>query len=356
VLSTCEICKSEMKVYYNLTPFDSAPLDHSKVYRCLNCGSCITIPRNTLKLLESFYSDEYFCSDPAYNLKRSKMFASDYFRKLKKFFQMNYASSFLELGGGYGFFSHLVSGYWKIKVDMIELSRQGVSHANKNFKNVNVIEKSFDSSVANLEKQFDVVSSAHLLEHLVSPKLYFDYASKIVKDNGHILLLTPNANSLKYRIFRKYWGWACPHEHINFLSPKAVRLLAKEYGFEVDILKSTVPHFMHYPSVINSTFEIVNSMPHIIWTAVNSKILRRSQDVKKAISDRTNFGSAYQKSIATILKSLTLKVLHSFYNNKVLRVFSTVEYILLFPINLGLAKIGCADELLVVAKKGKSLE
>ncbi|MFQ6052540.1 MAG: class I SAM-dependent methyltransferase [Candidatus Hydrothermarchaeota archaeon] len=301
----------------------------------------MTMPSISRKSLESFYSDEYYRYFAKYFKKKNKILAFDYFRKLKKFFQLKKASSFLELGGGYGFFSNLVSEYFRIKVDMIELSKQGARYANENFKNVNVIEGSLESSATRFSKRFDVVFSGHLLEHLVSLRSYFSFASKLVKENGHILMFTPNADSLRYRIFRKYWGWAAPREHINFISQKGVRLLAKEYGLEIEILKSTIPHLVHYPSFLGSILRMIfqRRITRILQGGPAQK--RREGTKAQRNGEDAPTSSGFQRSFVTIAKLIFI----------VLRIFSTIEYFLVFPMNFFLAKIGFADELLLIARK-----
>jgi hypothetical protein len=61
--------------------------------------------------------------------------------------------------------------------------------------------------------------------------------------DGLSIILTPNASSLPFNIFGKYWSAATPDEHNLFLSPRSIEILAEEHDFDVSIICNTNRHF-----------------------------------------------------------------------------------------------------------------
>jgi len=102
---------------------------------------------------------------------------------------------------------------------------------------------------ANVEKlpfqeEFDVVVAGEIVEHVYNCGLFLDSAWRALKQNGKLIITTPNAYSLTgiiYSIFRR--KERCHPEHVCYYSPQTLRYLVERHGFSIDEL-----HCMSRPS------------------------------------------------------------------------------------------------------------
>jgi hypothetical protein len=72
----------------------------------------------------------------------------------------------------------------------------------------------------------------HVLEHLPDPRMGLNYARKLLKPSGVLLIQVPNVSSIQARLFGSLWfGLDVPRHVINY-TPEALSFLLKETGFE----------------------------------------------------------------------------------------------------------------------------
>ncbi|MPN05602.1 Ubiquinone biosynthesis O-methyltransferase [bioreactor metagenome] len=89
------------------------------------------------------------------------------------------------------------------------------------------------------EGQFDVVISSAVIEHVLDPVEFLQHLGQALKPNGLLLLSTPNAASMNYRILRSWWRELLSIGfHIYLLEPQSLGKLARQAGFEVVKLTS----------------------------------------------------------------------------------------------------------------------
>jgi hypothetical protein len=65
------------------------------------------------------------------------------------------------------------------------------------------------------------------------PEEFFSNIKRLMSSNGELLLLTPIANSIAWKIFRENWIQADAPRHLNIPSLAAIEILAKKYNFVV---------------------------------------------------------------------------------------------------------------------------
>jgi 2-polyprenyl-3-methyl-5-hydroxy-6-metoxy-1,4-benzoquinol methylase len=81
--------------------------------------------------------------------------------------------------------------------------------------------------------EFDVAASFHVIEHVDSPRRFLAEIFRRVRPGGHIVIETPNIESLPFKVFRKRWRQFIP-EHYYFFGPGTVRRLMESNGLEVE--------------------------------------------------------------------------------------------------------------------------
>jgi SAM-dependent methyltransferase len=87
---------------------------------------------------------------------------------------------------------------------------------------------------------FDAVHSAHVLEHLHDPFRLLRECYRVLKPGGTLVLLTPNVRSLGHREFGAAWLGLDPPRHLMLFSMEALISAARQSGFTIQRLDSTV--------------------------------------------------------------------------------------------------------------------
>lgn len=81
------------------------------------------------------------------------------------------------------------------------------------------------------EGQYDAMFSSHVLEHVPDPKALFRESFRVLSGGGVFVAVTPNANSLLHRLFKRAWRGLEPPRHLQIFTRQALKKLAAESGF-----------------------------------------------------------------------------------------------------------------------------
>ncbi len=113
-------------------------------------------------------------------------------------------------------------------------------------------------SGAPLDEKFDLVVCKDLVEHLQGGHEFLQWIREVLKPNGFLLLVTPDAQS---------WVWDDP-SHIRPYSRKAHRALARAHGFRIirETFESVMPGTQHLARLFGSRSPLpVRILTHIPW-------------------------------------------------------------------------------------------
>ncbi len=91
-----------------------------------------------------------------------------------------------------------------------------------------------NSGWTRLENQkYDCISLWHVLEHLYSPSAEIERYSKMLNQNGSIILAVPNYRSFDASFYKSFWAaWDVPR-HLWHFSQQSIHRLATENGLKV---------------------------------------------------------------------------------------------------------------------------
>jgi len=84
---------------------------------------------------------------------------------------------------------------------------------------------------ANPEGQFSAITMFDFIEHVREPRPVLQWAKQRLGSKGVLLLTTPRAGSLSWRLMGRQWFHYTSREHLWFFSPESLRILLKEIGF-----------------------------------------------------------------------------------------------------------------------------
>lgn len=124
----------------------------------------------------------------------------------------------------------------------IELSEWAAKFGKKKY-GVNIIQG--DLFQVDLQKiRFDIVTMMHTIEHLQNPIRYVEKLTKSLKENGIMMIATPNVDCITSRFFGKNWRYYLPNEHIYLFNEKSLKILLGKIG-----LNSIVCEYLLYRDV-----------------------------------------------------------------------------------------------------------
>ncbi len=89
------------------------------------------------------------------------------------------------------------------------------------------------------EAAFDVVVLNHVIEHLPDPVETLTQLRGLLRPQGELILLTPNAAGLGARLFGPHWRGLEPPRHFNVFTPASLRAALNRAGFGTATLNTS---------------------------------------------------------------------------------------------------------------------
>jgi SAM-dependent methyltransferase len=235
-VSICPICSSEQFKPLLVTRDYSISKTDFTLQECSTCKFVITSPRPDYNTISLYYQSTNYISHTSKGnnlIDRLYLIARAYTLRWKyRIIRKHKPGGFiLDFGCGTGaFLQYMKKRNWIIAG--IEPSETAREQACTN-TGTNIF-----STLSQVEKQFDVITLWHVLEHVhdLNKKIQ-DLKSHLEKD-GILLIAVPNHNSLDSKKYGSYWaGYDVPRHLWHFSKQDMTKLLAKE-GFEI---MDTVP-------------------------------------------------------------------------------------------------------------------
>jgi len=90
-------------------------------------------------------------------------------------------------------------------------------------------------------RDFDVIASFHVIEHVDSPKRFVSAIADRVRPGGLLVLETPDIHSLPFQLMKSKWRQFIP-EHYFFFDPSSMTKLLSESGFKVERIVGVGKH------------------------------------------------------------------------------------------------------------------
>ncbi|MCS7091839.1 MAG: class I SAM-dependent methyltransferase [Patescibacteria group bacterium] len=219
------------------------------------CGNCFNFflypfPRNVKKI----YKDEYFVNPCPKNFLIDKLFRLHlylpYDKLVQKFIKKENAK-ILDYGcGDSTFLAKMKALGWEVYGYDISLSakklfKRNIGDTNNYYSD---LERLGIVNVNNL----DCVTMWHVLEHLTNPKKDIKVIYKVLKRKAKLFIEVPNANSLLFIIFGKYYNWLRVPQHTIYWTSDGVKKFLRSCGFKkIDI-------YYPFKANLNFSFSILN--------------------------------------------------------------------------------------------------
>jgi len=198
-----------------------------KMVKCRNCGLVYLNPRVKKEFIKAYYPGDYYrvnISDPEEVLKTS--YEKEKLVLMKKFSLMdNKEKSLLDIGCGKGEFLENLKRYgWK-NLRGVEFDRDCVEFAKERY-NLDIFGGEFENYPE--DESFDVVTFWHSLEHFNDVNSVIKKSTKLLRQNGTIVISVPNIKSLQAMVMGRYWYHIdTPRHTVCFDRHTLQRLLGK---------------------------------------------------------------------------------------------------------------------------------
>lgn len=188
-----------------------------------------------------------------------------YIKPIQKFHN---SCKILDIGCGGGKIIELLNLNGFKNVFGIDISEEQIKYAKS--KNLNVKLTDVFDYLSNTEEKFSVIYAVDFVEHFTTEELYklFNLLSKVLTDNGIMILRTPNAQGLFANS-----GYFGDLTHRTFFSYASMNQLVKSIGLNIKSCKEDGPireHFLGFPR-------------YFIWAIIKSflNIVRRISGAQK---------------------------------------------------------------------------
>ncbi len=206
--------------------------------KCNDCGLVYMNPQVIQEDISLIYPSTY---SPHFSRKKKKstgliaMLGNCFFSmaKIKKviYKSLNNQSKVLDIGCGSGSILNIIKNKTGSQVYGVDISENAVQTAKKEY-GINVF-KGDIKEVTWTDKYFDVITAWQYLEHVNDPNKNIEIMSRLLKDNGWLILGVPNSDSLHAKWFKNKWyALDCPR-HLCIWSPQTMTALLDKYGLEV---------------------------------------------------------------------------------------------------------------------------
>ena len=146
----------------------------------------------------------------------------------------------LDFGGGSGVLSWVLRDYSKITV--IDIDVEDCVNIKEHFKLNNIEIIRGDIQECNLNRQFDVILAADVLEHFKDLSIPVEFIKRHIKNNGYLIVSLPTENHL-YEFGRKLIRKSKPIDHYH--RSKDVIEYLKKNGFS-EIRSDYIPVYLTF--------------------------------------------------------------------------------------------------------------
>ena len=226
----CDLCGSRCTSLV-FTAQDYISREYFNVVKCNVCGLVYTNPRPGSDEIDRFYAQHYYG-------KRNLRFKAPFelvirqfrWQRSRKILRLMDPGRILDVGCGRGrMLDEFKRRGWE--TFGTELSEQATGFAREEFGlNVRAItleDWGFEDNF------FDVITLWHVLEHLPDPQGTLREVSRILKDDGLVVVSTPNFDSFQARVSKEKWFHLdVPRHHYHF-STRTLTQMLESAGFKV---------------------------------------------------------------------------------------------------------------------------
>jgi 2-polyprenyl-3-methyl-5-hydroxy-6-metoxy-1,4-benzoquinol methylase len=206
-----------------------------RVQRCESCGFVFTNPRMSADKLELYYSVNYMLEGLPVPRSLEEFLGERYKeiwfckeRDLGLILSLKKSGRLLDIGCASGTLLWLArqKGF---EVKGVEVARGAADFA-RGVLGLDVFRGQVEEGRFR-DREFDVVTMIHTLEHLPDPRRALREVHRIIADDGVLIAVVPNLASWSAQKEGAHWRWLQPGNHYSHFTPESIAQMAGGEGF-----------------------------------------------------------------------------------------------------------------------------
>lgn len=243
----CPLCKSKDVRFVASVPdveYETSSKKYS-YFKCTNCG-CVFLKNPPVDQLQSIYPATYYSFAnkrhagvaQILSLVKSNLESRFFKRLIQNHLQGVKSVEVLDVGGGTGFICDVLGRHINCdtRFTVLDLDQAALEIAQQ--KGYSTIHGSIEE--VSIQSKFDLIIALNLIEHVGNPAAVIRKFRGALRENGVIVIKTPNTDSINYKIFKKiYWGGYHAPRHFVLFNERNFRTLVSAEGLSVFSLKYT---------------------------------------------------------------------------------------------------------------------
>ncbi len=262
-LEQCPVCGSEDKEkHLSLKDYFLSGEDFS-IDRCKECGFLFTNPRPYAEKLGDYYkSDEYISHSNTNKGLVSRAYKAVRSITLKQKFKVvsrrKSSGRILDIGSGTGeLLNFFRQKGWEVQG--VEPDADARSFARSQY-NLPVEDEEFLDKIP--DNSFDVISMWHVLEHVPNLNARIETLSRILKDDGIIVIAVPNPESFDANYYGKFWAAFDVPRHLYHFRKQDIKNLFDKRNFRIhQVLPMKFDSF--YVSLLSEKYKSGGKMNYV---------------------------------------------------------------------------------------------
>jgi ubiquinone/menaquinone biosynthesis C-methylase UbiE/transcription elongation factor Elf1 len=231
----CPICNhSEFEKHIDCVDY-TVSNETFTIVKCKSCGFHFTNPVPIESEIGNYYKSDSYVSHSAtkkglifkiYHLVRSYTLK----QKVKLITTLSKGKNHLDIGAATGHFlnASTKAGFNSIGLEPDKDARQ---FAQSTF-NVNI--KPLEHLYEIKENAVDVITMWHVLEHVYNLRKDLDQITKILKDDGVMIVAVPNMGCYDAKKYKEYWAGYDVPIHLYHFQPNDIKNLFEQYNMSIE--------------------------------------------------------------------------------------------------------------------------
>lgn len=253
----CELCNSPAHLKFEGLQGYQLGMKFN-IFICENCATSFSMPRpDTTEIYNAIYSNGK--DVPGYNRYWSYMdevktkekplqfLASqeEAFWGIQQALQQlapeKTGTQILEIGSGLGYLTYSLrkEGY---SIQGLDISTEAVEQAKNNFGDFYMSGDVHEYAEEN-PNSYDIVILTEVIEHIEKPMAFIGSIKKLVKENGNILITTPNKTIIPIDVI---WDSEAPPVHHWWFSEKSLEYIAETLSLGIRFINFT-DYYLDHP-------------------------------------------------------------------------------------------------------------
>jgi 2-polyprenyl-3-methyl-5-hydroxy-6-metoxy-1,4-benzoquinol methylase len=262
-IEKCPICEMEvLEPFLNVTDYFLTK-EQFTIVNCKNCGFRFTNPRPQQSKLSDYYKSVEYIShsnnkkgitNKIYHLIRNHNHKKK-FSLIKKY--SNNGKSILDIGCATGeFLNFFKQRGWK--TTGVEPGVEAGKFAKEQY-NLDVYDEREIINFA--DKSYDVITMWHVLEHVPSLNERMKEISRLINENGILVIAVPNSNSYDAKYYKNFWAAYDVPRHLYHFTKETLLLLIEKHGFMLEKI-SPMKFDSYYVSLLSEKYK--NGKPNFL--------------------------------------------------------------------------------------------